>query len=87
MHNKILTYTQLKTVHTYHYEQCIISIVFSFLGSALPKYRIDLHTFLQIVLYNLYDLLICSVLPTLHLLIQLIYCLLPDPQNEEKHSR
>lgn len=62
--------------------------MFSFLDRALPKYRIDFHSFLQIVLYNsgLYELLICSVLPTLHLPITTIYCPLPDSQNEKKHS-
>lgn len=48
-----------------------------------------IFTFLQIILYNssLYELLICSVLPTLHLLIKTIHYLLPDSPNEEKCSR
>lgn len=76
-------------MHTYHYEQCIISIIFSFPDSTLPKCRIDFHTFLQIILYNssLYELLICSVLLTLQLLIKTIHHLLPDSPNEEKCSR
>lgn len=47
VNNEILPYKQLKTVHTYHYKQCIF--IFPFPDR---KYRIDFHTFLQILLYN-----------------------------------